>query len=415
MTGVQPHPAPETRGAWPIALAGLVSLAVAMGIGRFAFTPLLPMMLHDGLLSLAEASWLASANYLGYLVGALLCTFQPLIWRLLKLSSAPDGARMVRAGLVATTLLTLVMATPWAAGWAWWRFASGVASALVFIYTSGWCLSQLAARKAAAMGGVIYTGPGMGIVLSGLVATLLVAEQCPAWTGWAVFGGLAAVLTAIVWGRFVPEASAPSLSAQPAQATPLAATKPVSTTELTLLAVAYGMAGLGYIITATFLPVIARTAMPLSHWLDLFWPLFGLGVIGGALFATRLSPQGDNRFRLSVCFVIQAAGVLLSLVSPTLFGFAMGSLLLGLPFTAITFFAMQEARRLRPHAAASYMGLLTALYGLGQIAGPPLTALLIARMGSAAAGFTLALELAAGTLLMGAAIFGAMVKAFPRR
>jgi membrane protein implicated in regulation of membrane protease activity len=73
--------------SWRIAAAGLVSLAVAMGIGRFAFTPLLPMMLADGVLDLPTASWLASANYFGYLVGALLCTFQPWIWR--RLGSPP--------------------------------------------------------------------------------------------------------------------------------------------------------------------------------------------------------------------------------------------------------------------------------------------------------------------------------------
>jgi MFS family permease len=182
--------------------------------------------------------------------------------------------------------------------------------------------------------------------------------------------------------------------------------------ELAMLAVGYGMAGFGYIITATFLPVIARTALPDSTWLDLFWPLLGLGIIAGALLATRLRPDGDARLRLCACFVVQALGVVACLISPTLAGFALGSLLLGLPFTAITFFAMQEARRLRPHSAASYMGLLTALYGLGQIGGPPLAATLIARTGSATAGFTLALEAAAGTLLVGAAIFGVMAKAF---
>ncbi len=70
-------PAPGRR-PWAVALAGAVALAVAMGIGRFAFTPLLPMMLAEGALDLHTASWLASANYLGYLAGALLCTFQPL-------------------------------------------------------------------------------------------------------------------------------------------------------------------------------------------------------------------------------------------------------------------------------------------------------------------------------------------------
>ena len=87
---------------WRIAAAGLVSLGVAMGIGRFAFTPLLPMMLADGVIDLPTASWLASANYFGYLVGALLCTFQPWIWSRIGNPPAPRATLLVRGGMVAT-------------------------------------------------------------------------------------------------------------------------------------------------------------------------------------------------------------------------------------------------------------------------------------------------------------------------
>ena len=128
-----------------IALAGLAALAVAMGIGRFAFTPILPMMLHDGVVDLPRASWLASTNYVGYLVGALLCTFDPLLRRRIGLHHPADGPALVRRGLAATALLTLAMALPWPAGWPTLRFAAGVASAYVFVYSSGWCLGQLAA------------------------------------------------------------------------------------------------------------------------------------------------------------------------------------------------------------------------------------------------------------------------------
>src|SRR5258705_7206521 len=56
---------------WVTALAGLVTLGVAMGIGRFAFTPILPMMQQDAAVSVAVGGWLASANYVGYLLGAI--------------------------------------------------------------------------------------------------------------------------------------------------------------------------------------------------------------------------------------------------------------------------------------------------------------------------------------------------------
>src|SRR6478735_11393883 len=96
-----------------IALAGLVSLAVAMGIGRFAFTPLLPIMMAEGSVSLPGASLLASANYFGYLLGAVACTFQPWLWARLGRASAVNAPALIRAGLAATAVLTAAMAWHW--------------------------------------------------------------------------------------------------------------------------------------------------------------------------------------------------------------------------------------------------------------------------------------------------------------
>ncbi len=381
-----------------------------MGIGRFAFTPLLPMMLADGVVDLADASWLASANYLGYLAGALLCTFQPWIWSRLPGLAPVDGPPVVRGGLVATGALTLAMAIPWPPLWPLLRFAAGVASALVFVYTSGWCLATLARRGEATLGGAIFTGPGAGIVVSGLFASAMVALHWRAARGWLIFGTLAFVLTAGVWRTIRSDAVV--VAAGPAAT--LAGDGPVhGRAEIAWLTIAYGLAGFGYIITATFLPVIARAALPGSRWLDFFWPIFGLGVIAGALLATRMHIAGDMRRALAACYAVQAAGVALSLWWPTLAGFALGSLLLGLPFTAITFFAMQEVRRLRPAAAAATMGLLTALYGLGQIVGPPMVAVLLRRAASQRAGFDLALEVAAAALLAGALLYLALARAYP--
>jgi len=396
---------------WRVAAAGMLALAVAMGIGRFAFTPLLPMMLADGVVDLPTASWLASANYLGYLVGALLCTFQPWIWRRL---GRPGGVRatvQARVGLGATVLLTLGMALHLPAAWPVLRFAAGVASAVVFVSVSGWCLGQLARMGLPSMGAMIYTGPGAGIVLSGLAASGMVALHWKAASGWLVFGVLAAILTALLWPVVSPAHELPA--AAPAAASSAGATMPShGGAEIALLSLAYGLAGFGYIITATFLPVIARQALPGSPWLDLFWPIFGLGVVGGALVASRLRTRLDLRWLLAICYLVQAAGVLAGLASPSLAGFALGSLLLGLPFTAITFFAMQEARRLRPLGATSLMGLLTALYGLGQIAGPPLAAAMLARSATPAQGFNLSLEIAAASLVAGALLFGAMTRLY---
>ena len=58
-------------GAWPVGVAAAIILVVGMGFGRFAFTGLYPLMVNEHILTIAGGSWAASANYAGYLVGAL--------------------------------------------------------------------------------------------------------------------------------------------------------------------------------------------------------------------------------------------------------------------------------------------------------------------------------------------------------
>jgi MFS family permease len=397
---------------WRVVLAGMLCLAVAMGIGRFAFTPLLPMMLHDGVVDLPGASWLASANYIGYLLGALACTALPWVHQRWSVVPRPEATRLVRLGLALTCVLTLGMVLPLAPLWPLLRFLAGVASALVFVFVSSWCMGQLTRLGRPTMGAMIFMGPGSGIALSGLAAMGMVTIGGHAWHGWLVFGVIGLGLTALVWPTVSSRHALPA--AAPVAAGPsgggAARHGPL---EMSLLTVAYGLAGFGYIITATFLPVIARQNLPPSIWLDLFWPIFGAGVVIGAWAASRLPALRDQRAALIACYLMQAAGVTVGLVWPSLMGFALGSLLLGLPFTAITFFAIQEVRRVQPQAVASWTGTITAAYGLGQIIGPPLASQLVQRATSAATGFDHALSIAAATLLAGALMFAGLMRGYP--
>ncbi|MBU1353697.1 MAG: YbfB/YjiJ family MFS transporter [Gammaproteobacteria bacterium] len=405
-------PAPIALSDQPlaVALAGMASLAAAMGIGRFAFTPLLPMMLHDGVVTLAGGSWLATANYLGYLVGALACMALP--WLAPRARQVWHAARLARWGLVATVLLTLGMALPLPATWPALRFAAGVASALVFLNVSVWCMVRLVALGQPALGGLIFCGPGLGIVLTGLSASAMVALQWPAAAGWAVFGVLSMGLCAAIWPVLHGVAQPPAANgAAHLSGDGLPGHGPWARTGLTL---AYGLAGLGYIVTATFLPVIARAALPAgSPWPDLFWPLFGAGVALGAALSTRTPAGWDRRWLLTAAYVVQAAAIALSLVWPGPAGFALGSLLLGLPFTAITFYALQEARRVWPSAGDSFPGLLTAAYGIGQIAGPPMVAWMLHHTATQGEGFVYGLAVAAAALAVGAGLYAAMAWRWP--
>ena len=441
----------EPHAARRAAVACMVTLAVALGIGRFAFTPLLPLMLHGGALGqpqldIQHGGWLASFNYAGYFVGAVGCA-----------ALRVEPARMVRVGLVMTVLLTLAMGVTnqfWV--WAAVRFVAGAVSAWTFVFASQWGLRRLAELGEHAWSGVIYTGPGVGIVGTGLLVSA--AGSYGATVGWIGFGLIAAVLSVVVWPVFgvAPGASArragarqgassgaadasrremgqsaaseratdqlaasQATTSQPttSQATTSQATTNTShltypthhRTDALWLILLYGIPGFGYIITATFLPVIARHALPGSSWPDLFWPMFGAALVVGALLAARLPGHWDNRALLAGCYVLQACGVALGIVWPTAGGFSIGSILIGLPFTAITLFAMREARRLRGDDAAGLMGYATAAYGVGQIVGPLVAAPIAEHTGS----FSPALWLAAGTLLLGAA--GLIVVARVRR
>ncbi|CAH1671989.1 MULTISPECIES: YbfB/YjiJ family MFS transporter [unclassified Chelatococcus] len=420
----QPSPAATSqmrlRDAIMIATASAASLAVAMGIGRFAFTAVLPMMLHDGVVDLGGGSYLATANYLGYLAGAILCTALPR-------TSSRLLTVIIRLSLIATALLTAGMAWPQVDLWGPFRFLSGVVSAVAFVLTSDWCVRELASRGKVHLASLMYTGPGLGITLSGLAAGGMVAAEWRASSAWLAFAALSTLIVICVWPAYRKSAAGAEVTTKPASISPpnhsdlkqphaRQAQEPDrgSPFEMAFFAISYGLAGFGYIVTATFLPVIARDALPGSAWIELFWPIFGTAVVIGCILGTRTPSWIDYRAGLIACYVVQAAGVALTLVWPSVTGFVVSSTLVGLPFTIISFLAVQEVRRLRPHHVARYVGFLTVTYGIGQIAGPPLVGLLVNRVGSASLGFAIALGVAASSLLLGALLYALMIRLWPR-
>src|SRR2546428_371847 len=146
-----------------------------MGIGRFAFTPMLPMMQADGGLSLIAGGWLASANYLGYLFGALSAGFFP---------RSREGIRLRLLVLARTTLAMGITHQP--AAWAALRLAAGMASAWVLVHVSAWCLPRLTARRTLA--GAVYAGVGVGIVVAGALCGMLMAWSASSSQTWIVLG-----------------------------------------------------------------------------------------------------------------------------------------------------------------------------------------------------------------------------------
>ncbi|MEJ5039769.1 YbfB/YjiJ family MFS transporter [Pseudomonas sp. MYb398] len=400
---IQEHlPEPHSVPIWVVVAVSAVSLAIAMGIGRFSFTPILPMMISDGAIELSFGGSLATSNYLGYLAGAMLCMGLPRVW---------SSAALVRWGLLVTVVLTAGMAFRNEALWLLLRFLSGAVSAVVFVHTTRWCLALLLARGKTAAGSLMFIGVGLGIALSGLAVTAMVGLGWSSRSGWICFTVLGALLLALIWRSFRSEST-------PLHHSPIIPASPPTAEnrgEMTLFSFAYGLAGFGYIITATYLPVIARESLPPSIWLDLFWPAFGFAAVAGSILATRTHLVRDPRWALTACYVVQAVGVVTAVLWPTVAGFVVSSVLAGLPFSAINFFAMDEVRRLKPHHVARYMGLLTALYGIGQIAGPPLVNAILSLGPDARTGFDRSLEIAAASLVVGGLLYLVMEWKWPNR
>lgn len=323
-------------------MPGLLALAVAMGIGRFAFTPLLPIMQGDAGLTVAQGGWLASANYVGYLGGALLA-----------LRLRVPASHVVRYGLAFTALATAAMAFTGAfAAWAVLRFAAGVASAWVLVFVSSWGFARPE---------VVFSGVGVGIAATGLACLALMAGGASSGTTWIALGMLAAAGTLATWPAF----RTPPSAAQTGSANGFA-----WTSEAKRLVACYGAFGFGYIVPATFLPAMAKQALPDPALFGWSWPIFGAAAALSTLAAGRLRARfGDRRVWMG-SHIVMAAGVAVPLVSASLAAVLVSALLVGGTFMVATMTGMQEARRIAGAGARTLIAAMTSAFAAGQIAGP---------------------------------------------
>lgn len=347
---MNPLPASPVR----LALGGLVAMAIGMGIGRFIFTPILPGMMSDLGLTPGDAGVIASANYLGYLLGAIIAGFgwasgreRPLVYLSLALSAALCFAMSVSDGVIVFSIV---------------RFFAGMASAFMLVFTATIVFSHLAAANRQDLQALHFGGVGTGIALSSLLVAFSSANGFgwrEDWIGAAILStlGLLAVLVLIRQGpvRYGSTVAEAPISWKPA---------------FIKINVAYGIFGFGYIITATFIIAIVRS----SHggaWMEaLVWLLTGAsGAISVWLWTPLLRRVGPF-VALALGCAVQAVGVAASVVLPSPVGPLLGGLLLGLTFIVITAFGFQAGRVLLPNSQRRVMAVMTAAFGIGQIIGP---------------------------------------------
>jgi MFS family permease len=366
--------APARRSALTIALSGLVALAVAIGIGRFAFTPILPMMQEDAGVSIATGGWLASANYLGYLAGAL----SVIWWRI----AATIG---IRVGLATIGLATLAMGLDHhLVVWLALRALAGVASAWVLIYVSAWALEHLAALNRPALGNTVYAGVGTGIALAGGLCLALMHIGAGSARAWIVLGVLSIVLSVAIWSVF------PGSPGSPVSAERLADRGMGWDRESLRLVLCYGAFGFGYIIPATFLPVMAKEVIRDPTVFGWSWPLFGAAAMGSTLATAMLRSLVTTRRLWIASHLVMALGVVLPVVWSGIVPIMLAALLVGGTFMVITMVGMQEARSVGGARATGLMAALTSAFALGQIAGPISVSLVVGAGGNVSAALVIA-------------------------
>jgi hypothetical protein len=373
------------RTTWLVVGSGIVALAVAMGIGRFAFTPLMPLMMRDGTLSAAAGAEWAAANYGGYLVGALTASW-----------FSSDPRRGLRLSLLGVALTTVAAA--WTDGesvalvGAMLRAGAGVFSAWALVCASSWCLAELARRHVPQLGAWIYTGVGLGIALAGALAWL--GGRQPASWLWLELGLIAVAGTVFVelslQGRSTPPASAGARASSTAM--------PGTKYGHLLLVLCYGSFGFGYIVPATFLPAMAQQLVPDPLVFGLTWPLFGLAAVLSVATVARWLPGWPRRRVWALAQGTMALGTALPLATQALWALAASAVLVGGTFMVATMAGLQLVREQFPANPTPLLARMTGAFAAGQIAGPLLVRAL--GPGSWAGWDALAWANAAATVLL---------------
>ena len=340
-------------------LASFIALIMAMGIGRFSLTPQLPHLISEGQIDLTGAGLIAAANYLGYLLGALDAIR----------AKRPDQVQgRLHAGLWLCVVLTLISVL--AQGF--WphlllRFGTGIASAWVMVMITSLSQHLAVTANRPRLGVLVFAGPGVGVLLTGLLALVANLWGQNSATLWLIYAAAALIMVLAILPILPQPATLPAAT----HISQLDTRQP----GIGRLGAIYGLYGLGYIIPATFLSQMASAQFHGQWQADLFWPAFGLcAAIGVVLISLRRPTPGTTGYWLMGGLGIQALGVLACLL-PSSTGLALGVILCGTPFLACMPLVMQRSRELAPHATQRNAALLTACFAVGQLAGPLLAAL----------------------------------------
>ena len=355
-------PTATPKQLFTVLLAGSLVLLVVHTLGRFIYTPLLPYLVADNQFSAPDGAAVATWNYLGYLMGAMLA----IRWH--RIDQIRFMLPLFLAVHVLTTLimtqtdnLTVISTTRW---------LNGVANGVVFVQAPALILEWLVLRNRATMSGLVYIGVGAGLLVSsGLVSgTAGFLEGAQRWWPAALVS-----IPLAWWGVMqlrkldVPVREHDD-SGQAITNTPL-----IDRASIPLF-LSYAGAGLGYILPMTFLPLLAKIELPDGHFLqDGTWMLVALFTIPAPWLWNKLGAIMGDLPALRLNFIIQLAGVLAAVLWPGAIGLVLCAVLVGGTFLGTVLLTQRIGRALHPHQGPRLSAAMVALYGFTQMVGPWLT------------------------------------------
>ena len=335
----------------PLWLPGLLAVLVGVGLGRFAYTPLLPALVAQDWLSEAQAAYAGAANLAGYLAGALVAQ---------ALAARPERIAILNGALVAAAISLIACA--WPLGFFWmapWRFVAGMAGAFVMVLGPATILAATSAQARARVSGMIFVGVGLGIILSGTLLPAIAASGLV--VAWLALGITACALTAATW-RLWPRAELP--------AAPSSAALPGRLTVL-LIIIAYASDGIGFVPHTLFLSDFVARGLDQGEFAGgIYWAVFGIGAVVGAPACGLIA----GRFGLMPSFIgallVKAFAVALPLVATqapvlALSAFLVGALTPGMVALAAGLSAMLA----HGPAQARLFGAMTIAFALAQAGG----------------------------------------------
>lgn len=377
----------QSAQRFKVLLAGIFSQILCIGIARFSYTPLLPVMQDQTWIGDAEGGWMAAINYIGYMCGALLAA---------SLSDLQLKDRLYRIGLVLAVVTTGGMALTdniWL--WSTLRFLSGLSSAGSMLIASGLILNWLIRHHHRSELGIHFAGVGLGIMFAAIVVEGMLRLALDWSDQWLWFGIMGAMLAIPAW-RWLPPPEAVSVT----HAGRPMVDQPPASRFMWLMMAAYFCAGYGYVISATFIVTIVEREPALAGMGQLVFLVVGLAaapaVMVWDLVARRLGYLGA----LLLAYLIQVVGIVLPTFSESLAVVLFSAVLYGGTFIGCVSLVLTMAGRLYPTRPAKLMGKMTLSYGLAQIVAPALTGMLAEQSGN----YTVGLWLAGGFVLLGAVL-----------